>query len=110
MGAACSFSEHAVTIVASISTVTRAPPAPGAASPARSQARCRASARAARMAFSARGASAAKWAISRETTGSEATGPDSPRLVMPSLVSWSDRCRRPRHGLYPLLDRRGGGL
>src|SRR5947209_4719846 len=36
---ACSFSEHEVTIVASISTVTKPPPVPGAVSPASSQAR-----------------------------------------------------------------------
>ena len=50
---------------------------PGAASPARSQARARAAARAERMAFRARGASAAKRPTSRETIGSEATGPNS---------------------------------
>ena len=76
VGAACSFSEHAVTIVASMSTVTSAPSAPGAASPASAQARSRAAARAARIAFSARGASAASALISRDTTGSEATGPN----------------------------------
>jgi hypothetical protein len=29
---------------------------------------------------------------------------------MHSLVSWSDRCRRPRHGMCRLADRRGGRL
>ena len=112
-------------MVASISAVTRPPPVPGAASPASAQARCRAAARAERIAVSffllgvrdhdrgvdvhrdqrpipawcrspasaqarsraaaravriarsARGASAASAATSRETTGSEATGPNS---------------------------------
>jgi len=41
------------------------------------QARSRAAARAPRMAFSARGASAARALTSREITGSEATGPNS---------------------------------
>ena len=58
VGAACCFSECAITIVASRSTVTRPPSAPGAASPASAQARSRAAARAARIAFSARGRSA----------------------------------------------------
>ena len=62
VGAACSFSECAITIVASRSTVTRPPSAPGAASPASAQARSRAAARAARIAFSARGRSAASVA------------------------------------------------
>jgi hypothetical protein len=57
--------------------VTRPPPAPGADSPTSFQARSRAAARAARIAFSARGAPAASALISRETTGSEATGPNS---------------------------------
>ena len=59
VGLACSFSECAVTTVASMSTVTSPPSAPGAAPPASAQARSRAAARAARIAFSARGASAA---------------------------------------------------
>ena len=62
VGAACSFSECAITIVASMSTGISAPPAPGAACPASSRARSRAAARAARIAFSARGASAARLA------------------------------------------------
>ena len=49
----------------------------GRASPASAQARSRAAARAARIARSARGASAASAPTSRETTGSEATGPAS---------------------------------
>ena len=57
--------------------VTSPPPAPGAASPASAQARSRAAARADRMAFSARGRSAASWLTSRDTTGSDATGPAS---------------------------------
>ncbi len=77
MGAAWSFSEHDVTIVASMSTVTRPPSDPGAAPPASAQARSRAAARAARTALSARGASAARRLTSRDTTGSEATGPNS---------------------------------
>ncbi len=60
-----------------MSMVSR-PSAPGAAPPASSQARARAAARAVRMAFSARGASLARRPTSRETTGSEATGPNSP--------------------------------
>ena len=62
VGVAWSFSEHEVTTVASISTVTRPPSAPGAASPASAQARSRAAARAERIAFKARGASAARRA------------------------------------------------
>jgi hypothetical protein len=52
VGEACSLSEWAVTIVASRSTVTMPP---GAASPASAQARSRAAAWAARIAFSAAG-------------------------------------------------------
>ena len=77
VGAAFSFSECASTIVASRSTGIRAPSAPGARSPASAQARPRAAARALRIARSARGASAASALISREITGSEATGPAS---------------------------------
>ena len=77
VGAACCFSECAITMVASRSTVTRPPSAPGAASPASAQACSRAAARAARIAFSARGRSAARSLTSRETTGSDATGPAS---------------------------------
>jgi hypothetical protein len=54
-GAACSFSECAVTIVASISTGISAPSAPGARSPASAQARSRAAARALRITRSACG-------------------------------------------------------
>jgi hypothetical protein len=75
VGAAFSFSECASTIVASMSTGTSAPPPPGAWSPASAQARSRAAARALRIARSARGPSAASALISREITGSEATGP-----------------------------------
>ena len=57
--------------------MTRPPSAPGAFSPASAQARSRAAARAARIAFSARGPSAASAATSRDTTGSDATGPAS---------------------------------
>jgi len=53
------------------------PLAPGAASPARPQARSLAAARADRIAFSARGKSPASWLTSRDTTGSDATGPAS---------------------------------
>ena len=59
VGAAFSFSECAITIVASMSTGISAPSAPGARSPASAQARSRAAARAFRIARSARGASAA---------------------------------------------------
>jgi hypothetical protein len=76
-GAACSFSEQAVTMVASTSSGTSPPPAPGAAAPASAHTRWRAAARADRIAVSDRGASAAKTAISRDTTGPEATGPNS---------------------------------
>ena len=84
---AWAFSECAVTTVASMSTVTSFPPAPGEASPASAQARSRAAARTARIAFSARGASAASRAISRETTGSEATGPDRPGCERSTAIS-----------------------
>ena len=57
--------------------MTRLPSVPGLCSPASAQARSRAAARARRIAFSARGPSAASVAISREITGSEATGPAS---------------------------------
>ena len=77
VGAACSFCECATTMVASRSMVTSPPPALGAASPASSQARSRASARAARIAFSARGPAPARSLASRETTGFDATGPAS---------------------------------
>jgi hypothetical protein len=77
VGAACCFSEWAITIVASRSMVTSPPSAPGAASPASAHARSRAAARAARMAFRARGRSPASWLTSRDTTGSDATGPAS---------------------------------
>ena len=77
VGAASCFSEWAITMVASRSTVTRPPPAPGAASPASAHARSRAAARAARIAFSARGRSPASTLTSRDTTGSDATGPAS---------------------------------
>jgi hypothetical protein len=82
MGIACSFSGHAVTIVAPVSTVTRPPSAPGAARPARSHARTRAPACAARMAFSVGGASPA----SRATSGAPAR-----RAAQPAAT-----VRRPR--------------
>ena len=62
-------------MVASRSTVTRPPSAPGALPPARAQARSRAAERAARTAFSARGRSPARALTSRDTTESDATGP-----------------------------------
>src|SRR5262249_39972174 len=77
VGAACSFSECAITIVASRSIVISPPSAPGAACPARSHACSRAAARAARITVSARGASRASWLTRREITGSDATGPNS---------------------------------
>ena len=64
---ACSFSQCAITMVASRSMMTGPPSAPGAASPASAQARSRAAARAARIAFSARGASAGQRARSAGT-------------------------------------------
>jgi hypothetical protein len=75
VGAARSLSECAITMVASRSTVTSAPSAPGAAPAASAHARSRAADRAARIARSDRGRSAASELISRDTTGSEATGP-----------------------------------
>ena len=57
--------------------MTGPPPAPGASSPASAQAHSRAAARAARIARSARGPSAASTLTSRDTTGSDATGPAS---------------------------------
>jgi hypothetical protein len=50
---------------------------PGASGPASCQARSRAADRAARIARNAAGASAASLLTSRDTTGSEATGPNS---------------------------------
>jgi len=87
VGAACSFSEWAITMVASRSTVTSPPSAPGAASPASAQTRSRAAARAARTAFSARGRSPASWLTSRDTTGSEATGPASSGCSRSTAIS-----------------------
>ena len=87
VGAACCFSEWAITIVASRSTVTSPPPAPGAASPASAHARSRAAARADRMAFSARGRSPASWLTSRDTTGSDATGPASSGCSRSTAIS-----------------------
>ena len=55
--------------------MTSPPPAPGAFCPASAQARSRAAARAARIAFSAREPSAASAVTSRDTTGSDATRP-----------------------------------
>ncbi len=75
MGLAWSFSEWAITTVASRSIVTRLPSWPGAFSPASAQACSRAAALAARIAFSACGPSAASIATSRDTTGSDATSP-----------------------------------
>ena len=87
VGAACSFSEWAITIVASRSTVTSPPSAPGAFSPASAHARSRAAARADRMAFSARGRSAARALTSRDTTGSDATGPASSGCSRSTAIS-----------------------
>ena len=67
--------------------MTSPPPAPGAASPASAHARSRAAARAARTAFSARGRSAASWLTSRDTTGSDATGPASPGCSRSTAMS-----------------------
>ena len=55
--------------------MTGPPSAPGAGSPASAQARSRAAARAVRIAASARTWSAARVLTSRDTTGSDATGP-----------------------------------
>ena len=87
VGAACSFSECAITIVASRSTVISAPSAPGARSPASAQARSRAAARALRIALSARGPSAASALTSRDTTGSDATGPASSGCSRSTAIS-----------------------
>jgi hypothetical protein len=87
VGAACSFSECAITIVASRSMVTRPPSAPGALSPASVQARSRAAARAARIAFSACGRSPARALTSLETTGSDATGPASSGCSRSTAIS-----------------------
>jgi hypothetical protein len=62
-------------MVASRSTVTSPPSPPGASCPASAHTRSLAAARADRIAFSARGRSAARAATSRDTTGSDATGP-----------------------------------
>jgi hypothetical protein len=75
VGQACSFSECAITMVASRSMMTGPPSPPGAAPPASAQARSRAAARAALIAASAAGSSAASVLTSRDTTGSDATGP-----------------------------------
>ena len=87
VGAAFSLSECAITIVASMSTGISDPSAPGARSPASVQARSRAAARALRIARSARGASAASAVISRDTTGSEATGPASSGCERSTAIS-----------------------
>jgi hypothetical protein len=78
VGAADSFSECAVTRVASTSSTSGLPASvswSGACSPANAQARARLVARAAAMAASAAGASAASVSISRDTVGSGATSP-----------------------------------
>jgi hypothetical protein len=78
--AACSFSLCAVTSVASTSmTSGRAASTPwsGACSPASAHALRRATARAALIVVSVTGASAANVSTSRDTVGSEATGPNT---------------------------------
>jgi hypothetical protein len=78
VGAACSFSECAVTRVASMSMTSGAAAFvswSGACSPASSHTAARAAARAVLIAFSTAGASAARASIVRETVGSDATGP-----------------------------------
>jgi hypothetical protein len=70
-----------------MSTGISDPSAPGARSPASTQARWRAVARALRIARSARGASAARAVTSRETTGSEATGPASSGWARSTAIS-----------------------
>jgi hypothetical protein len=80
VGAACSFSEWAVTSVASTSmTSGRAASVSwsGACFPASDQARRRATERAAWIAASAAAESPARVSISRDTVGSEATGPNT---------------------------------
>jgi hypothetical protein len=67
--------------------VISAPSAPGASWPASAQARFRAAARAARIAFSVRGASAARPETSRDTTGSDATGPNRPGSARSIAIS-----------------------
>jgi len=87
VAAAFSFSECAITIVASISTGISDPSAPGARSPASAQARSRAAARALRITPSARGRSAASALTSRDTTGPEATSPVSPGSARSTAIS-----------------------
>ncbi len=81
VGAADSFSECAVTRVASMSMISGAAASAawsGACSPASAHTRARAAARAASIALSAAGASAASASIVRDTVGSEATRPYTP--------------------------------
>jgi hypothetical protein len=75
VGAADSFSECAITIVASRSKGISAPSAPGADFPASFHTCSRAAARALRIARTAFGPAAAKVLTSRDTVGSDATGP-----------------------------------
>ena len=62
-------------------------PASGACCPASPQARSRAAARAAWIAFSAAGASAARASIVRDTVGSEATSPNTPGSARSNAIS-----------------------
>ena len=91
VGAACSFSECAVTSVASTSIdqrrLRRRRRGRGRAAPASCHARARAAARAVSIAASAAGASAASASIVRDTVGSEATGPNTPGSDRSSAMS-----------------------
>lgn len=80
VGAACSFSECAVTRVASRSMISgwySSMSSSGARSPAADHAAVRTAARAVSIADRAISASAARVAIKRDTVGSEATGPNT---------------------------------
>jgi hypothetical protein len=80
VGAACSFSEWAVTSVASMSMASGCSALihrSGACSPAKDHTRARAAALAAWIAFNTLAASAASAVIVRDTVGSEATGPNT---------------------------------
>ena len=83
-------------MVASRSTVTRLPSAPGAASPASAEARSRAAARAARIAASARSPSPASELTSRDTTESDATGPARPGCSRSTAISARQSPKRQR--------------
>ena len=90
VGAACSFSECAVTSVASKSMTSGCSasiPWSGANRPARRHTTARACARTRSIAANTRGASTASRSITRDTVGSDATRPNTPGSVLSTAMS-----------------------